>query len=455
MDPPGRIGKYEVLERIGAGGYGDAYLAREPLTERLVVLKVCTSEDETLHRRFLREAEIAGSLHHRNVATVYSSDRDPAGPYLVQEHLEGERLEAALRRAEPVDGPARAARLKQLLQVARALDYAHKKGVPHRDLGPESVQVLPDGRVKVLGFGIGKLAGAETGLARTGALEARAAYLAPEQITGEAVDERADLFAFGVLAYELLSGVHPFPGTTSEELQRRVIGEDPAPLTTLWPECPAEVAAVVAGCLEKDPWRRGSGFSEIAERLAEAAARLEAKPGAGAAPSPPAAPPEATLLSLPPVPRRPPLRLSPRARRAILAAAVLLASAVVSAGVVLLGWRLWPRPAPAASPVAAGAPAGAPAPGAEATLKIDAVPWGEVAHLTDDSGRSLPLPAERTTPLSLHLEPGEYLVELANPASEEPRLCRVTLEAGGVQSCRVEFYLLEPAEYFREAGWWK
>lgn len=458
MGPPGRIGKYEVLERIGEGGYGDAFVAREPLTERLVVLKVCTSEDETLRRRFLREAEVAGTLQHRNVATVYSASQDEAGPYLVQERLEGERLEAALRRAEPVDAPARGARLKQLLQVARALEYAHKKGVPHRDLSPESIQVLPDGCVKVFDFGIGKLAGAETRLSRTGGLEARTAYLAPEQITGEAVDERADLFAFGVVAYELLSGVHPFPGTTREELQARVTGEAPPALPTLWPDCPPEVASAVARCLDPEPSGRGAGFSEIAEGLAAAAARLEAQPadaGLGPRLPPPAdAPGDATLLALPPAPRHPARRLSPRARQALLAAAVVLVSAVVTAGALVLAWSRW-RGQPPAKASTAPAPTAAPAPRAEGTLAIDAVPWGEVTHLTDQTGRSLPLPAEPITPLSLSLPPGEYLVELANPASEEPRLCRVMIEAGGGGRCQVEFYRLEPVEYFREAGWWK
>ncbi len=495
MDPPGRIGKYEVLDRLGEGGYGVSYLAREPLTERRVVLKVCTSEDETLRRRFLREAEVAGTLHHRNIATVYLSGRDPAGPFLLQEHLGGETLEDAIVRnasGEPTGtgSPDRARHLKHLLQIARALDYAHKKGVPHRDLRPANVRILEDDRAKIVDFGIGKLAGDETRLARTGRVAARAAYLAPEQIVGEAVDGRADLFAFGILAYELFTGVHPFPGTTARELRERVLGEDPEPLASRWPGCPEALAAAVSGCLEKDPERRLAGFSEVAERLAEIAARplpeplSEPRPEPAAPPVPPPPPADAppdpprppepspapqapapvpapSLRSIPQwiarsIPRSIP-RLSPRARRAILAAAVFLGSALLSAALVLLAWSLWrPRtPPPKAATTTTSAPAAAPVPPADGTLEIEAVPWGEVVRVTDHSGRSLPLPSEPATPLVLHLPPGQYLVELTNPASEAPRLCRVTLEATGSASCQVQFYLLTPAEYFREAGWWK
>jgi hypothetical protein len=137
------------------------------------------------------------------------------------------------------------------------------------------------------------------------------------------------------------------------------------------------------------------------------------------------------------------------------AAAVFVASALISAALVLLAWDLW-RPRTPPPPVAAApAPSSAPAPPTDGTLRIEAVPWGEVAHLTDHSGRAISLPAESATPLVLHLPPGEYLVELTNPASEAPRLCRVRLAEAGLATCQVQFYELSPAEYFREAGWWR
>ncbi|MGD2115425.1 MAG: serine/threonine-protein kinase, partial [Acidobacteriota bacterium] len=243
MDAPRTIGKYEILERIGQGGFGLVYKGRDPFIKRLVAVKLCTSSDETLRKRFVREAEIAGNLHHRYIVTVFEFGYDDAGPFLIQEYLPGEDLDHKIQRREPLD---QATRLGYLLQIARALDYAHKKGVLHRDVKPGNVRVLEDGRIKILDFGIAKLAGAETQLTRTGRVLGTAGYLSPEQLKGEVVDGRSDVFSFGVLAYELLAYEHPFPGTTISELLDRVVHSDPRPLPVILPDCPAEIGLMVA-----------------------------------------------------------------------------------------------------------------------------------------------------------------------------------------------------------------
>ncbi|HSL82781.1 MAG TPA: serine/threonine-protein kinase, partial [Thermoanaerobaculia bacterium] len=295
MEIPSTIGKYEVLERVGKGGFGVVYKGRDPFIKRLVAVKVCTSTDDTLKRRFLREAEIAGNLHHRNIVTVFEFGYDDhAGPFLAQEYLSGEDLEVKIRAAAPVPHDVR---LGYLLQIARALEYAHKKGILHRDVKPSNVRVLDDDRVKILDFGIAKLSGAETQLTRSGRVMGTAGYLSPEQIKGEPVDARSDVFSFGVLAYELLTYVHPFPGTTISELLQQVVRTEPRPIAAVWPECPPEVAAAVTRCLEKDPERRYASFSEVADVLASVLAGLREGSGGGEALSP--LPPEA----LPPEPR--------------------------------------------------------------------------------------------------------------------------------------------------------
>lgn len=494
MEIPSTIGKYEILERIGRGGFGVVYKGRDPFIKRLVAVKVCTSTDDTLKRRFLREAEIAGNLHHRNIVTVFEFGYDDAGPFLAQELLSGEDLEAKIRASTPSPHDVR---LGYLLQIARALEYAHKKGILHRDVKPSNVRVLDDDRVKILDFGIAKLSGAETQLTRSGRVMGTAGYLSPEQIKGEPVDARSDVFSFGVVAYELLTSVHPFPGTTISELLHGVVRSQPRPLAAVWPECPPEIAAMVGRCLEKDPEQRYPSFSEVAETIASVLAELRDETGDSRvlpAPSAPTveglSPPEPTApLSRPPAPPTPvpageddtestqevpplpgpkagprraprspsaPRRpLSSRGRRLVVAVAVLVASAVLALALAWRGAQVL-RADRAAEPVEARPVAPAPqAPPAEGVLVVDAVPWGEVIRVTGPGGRSVSLPADGSTPLALALEPGTYTVEVSNPESLESRMCRVDLEPSGTGRCSIEFYRLEAVEYFQEAGWWE
>jgi serine/threonine-protein kinase len=249
-----QLGKYEILGRVGEGGFGTVWKGRDPFLKRTVAIKTCTSENDELRRRFLREAEIAGGLHHPNVVVVHDFGFHDEVPYLVQEFLSGEDLSAIVKRHDPVPF---ATKLRWLADVARGLEYAHSKGVVHRDVKPSNVRVLDDGSAKVMDFGIAKLAEMSSQqLTRTGTAMGTVGYMAPEQVNGQVVDHRADIFAFGVLAYELLTYERPFEAETLSRVFYRILHEDPRPLAALVPGVPPDLERVVLRCLAKDPHHR-------------------------------------------------------------------------------------------------------------------------------------------------------------------------------------------------------
>ena len=264
MTLPATIGKYEILEQIGAGGFGAVYKARDPIIKRLVAVKLCTAEDEQLRRRFFREAEISGNLHHENIVTVFDSGVEDGAPYLIQEYLGGEDLNRVIRRDDDIP---RHERLECLMQVAKGLRYAHAKGVLHRDVKPGNVRLLGGGKAKLMDFGIATLKSAHTRLTRIGTLVGTVGYLAPEQLRGSKADERVDVFSFGVLAYELLSYERPFKGEDWEVVCRNIIETEPEPLGGLIDGYPDELIELVARCLEKDPEDRFASFDEILPAL--------------------------------------------------------------------------------------------------------------------------------------------------------------------------------------------
>lgn len=276
-----RIGKYEILEQIGAGGFGIVFKGRDPLIERLVAVKTCNSDDEELRHRFVREARTAGRLQHRNITTVYDFGYHEGVPYLVQEYLTGEDLDRILKRG---DRPALTTRLSWLEQAARGLAYAHLNGIVHRDVKPANIRILEDGTVKIMDFGIAKLLENDSGLTRAGATVGTAAYLAPEQLHGEPVDARTDLFAFGVVAYELLAGRRPFAGKQLSAVIYQILHHDPDPLEQLVPDCAPEVAGLVARCLAKDRTQRPASAEVVADELAACIGEILSESAIGRAP---------------------------------------------------------------------------------------------------------------------------------------------------------------------------
>ncbi|MEM7351050.1 MAG: protein kinase [Acidobacteriota bacterium] len=270
-----KIGKYKVTQKLGQGSFGVVYKGRDAYLKRDVAIKICSVEDEGLRKRFFREAEISGKLVHKNIVTVYEFGFEGQIPYLVQEILSGEDLSRIVKRRAPL---APVAKLDYLLQVASGLGYAHGEGVIHRDIKPGNIRVLEDDRVKIMDFGIAKLASAETQLTQKGVTMGTASYLPPEQIRGSDLDHRADIFSFGVLAYELLTYERPFRGNTLSALVYQILYKVPQAMVDVWPECPAPLSQLIAKCLEKKPDRRFASFAELVPELA--AVRQQAIDGA-------------------------------------------------------------------------------------------------------------------------------------------------------------------------------
>ncbi|MEL7059123.1 MAG: serine/threonine-protein kinase, partial [Acidobacteriota bacterium] len=197
-----QIGKYQILERIGTGGFAVVYRGYDPDIKRHVAIKLCHSRDEEIRQRFHREAEIAGSLIHPNIALIYDFGVYEQMPYLVEEFLSGEDLAHLIQRQEPA---AIGTRVASLLQILRGLRHAHAHGVIHRDIKPANVRVLESGELKLMDFGTAKLADVESQLTQTGVTLGTVAYLAPERLRGKPARRNSDLFSIGVLAFELLS----------------------------------------------------------------------------------------------------------------------------------------------------------------------------------------------------------------------------------------------------------
>ncbi len=259
-----QIGKYKVTGKLGQGSFGVVYKGRDDYLKRDVAIKVCSVEDENLRKRFQREGQISAKLTHRSIVTVYEAGSERGIPYLVQEMLSGEDLSRLVKRQDAV---APALKLDYLLQVAGGLDYAHAEGVIHRDIKPGNIRVLGDGRIKIMDFGIAKLASAETQLTRKGVTMGTASYLPPEQIRGVELDHRADIFSFGVLAYELLTFERPFKGNTLSALIYQILYKIPQTMRDVWSDCPAPLSDLIAKCLEKKPERRYASFGELIPRL--------------------------------------------------------------------------------------------------------------------------------------------------------------------------------------------
>ncbi len=260
-----KAGKYEILRKIGTGGFGVVYEGRDPFIKRRVAIKTCTSEDEEMRQRFFREAEIAGNLEQKNIVTIFDFGFEDGVPYLVQEYLPGEDLDHKITRRDPLTLPQK---LEILLQVAQGLAYAHARGVIHRDIKPGNIRVLEDARVKIMDFGIAKLADVESGLTKAGMTVGTAAYLPPEQIRGDKVDSRADIFSFGVVAYELLAYQRPFDGKTLSTLLYQILSQEPVPLGEMLFDQPERISKLVMRCLEKDAADRPPSFDAVVGELA-------------------------------------------------------------------------------------------------------------------------------------------------------------------------------------------
>jgi serine/threonine-protein kinase len=276
-----QVGKYQIVEKIGVGGFGTVYKGRDPFIKRAVAIKTCQSDEEEIRKRFFREAEFAGNLHHRNVTTIYDFGvTDDGTPYIVQEFLTGDDLDKAIKSKDPL---TLGRKLQILIDVCDGLGYAHATGIIHRDIKPSNIRILEDGTVKIMDFGIAKSMVSQSTLTQTGITLGTASYLAPEQIRGETLDPRTDIFSLGVLAYEIVTGQKPFTGDHISTVLYKIMNEVPAPPSSLDPALPRGLDAMILKALEKDRTKR---FSSCAELRTECLSLLQNVPDGPAFPIP-------------------------------------------------------------------------------------------------------------------------------------------------------------------------
>jgi TonB family protein len=240
---------------------GVVFKARDPVIGRLVALKtiaVAASQSDDLRERFYREAQAAGGLQHPNIVTIFEMGETEEIPYIAMEYLEGDSLDLILTRRLNLPLPLK---LGYLVQVCRALAHAHKHGIVHRDIKPGNIMVTREGTVKVVDFGIARMV--DTSKTQTGVLLGTLAYMSPQLVRGERADERSDIWAVGVVCYELLTNERPFEGGNHAALLLKIVSEEPRPLENLTPDCPAEVCAGISKMLQKDAAKRFQSFEEV------------------------------------------------------------------------------------------------------------------------------------------------------------------------------------------------
>jgi hypothetical protein len=255
VNPPASIGRYTITGELGRGAMGVVYRATDPALERPVAIKVIAARTgvvplsgEELETRFLREARVAARINHPGVVTVHDAGREGNSLYLVMELVEGESLSDRLARRRFPSAPEA---LEIVAQVADALGAAHALGVVHRDVKPGNIMLTRGGRVKVADFGVAKAIGEQTDLTRTGTVIGSPAYMAPEQVRGQVLDGRADLFSLGVVLYELLLRRKPFPADTVTTLIYQILHDDPLADPQISRALGEEVAAFLRRCLSK------------------------------------------------------------------------------------------------------------------------------------------------------------------------------------------------------------
>src|SRR5579864_3616074 len=263
-----RFGRYEVVAELGRGAMGVVYKARDPQIDRLVAVKTVSlwgqnsDEEKEFRLRFMNEAQAAGRLHHPGIVSVFDVGESPENqdPYLVLEYVAGESLNRILSREKKLALPVA---LKLAEEIADALDYAHAQGVIHRDIKPANILVTEAGHAKIADFGIAKLNLAHFTI--PGRVLGTPAYMAPEQLSGEGVDGRSDLFSLGVILYAMVTGHSPFQGTSATTVCFKVANREPIAASALDMTLPPQLDAVISRAMAKDAnerYQRGSDFAD-------------------------------------------------------------------------------------------------------------------------------------------------------------------------------------------------
>ena len=285
-----KLGPYQIESLIGAGGMGEVYRAHDSRLDRTVAIKVLPesfSADRERLQRFSQEARAAAALNHPNILSIFDIGEESRAPYVVSELLEGETLRERVRNGAL---PVRRV-VDYAIQVARGLAAAHEKGIVHRDLKPENLFLTNDGRVKILDFGLAKLMRPEPGpggdaptvqvATETGLVMGTAGYMSPEQVRGKPADHRSDIFSFGAILYEMISGKRAFHGESAADTMSAILKEEVPELSETARNVPPGLDRIVRHCLEKQPAQRFQSAGDLAFDL-EALTELSAGGKSGA-----------------------------------------------------------------------------------------------------------------------------------------------------------------------------
>jgi len=454
-------GKYQILSRLGIGGMGEVFKALHIHLNAIRVIKLMRSaiaNDKAAHDRFLREARLATRIQHPNVAALFDfAALDDGSFYMVWEFIEGTNLHELLESGGPLS-PKYAAKLA--VQALRGLDAIHRAGIVHRDISPENLMITRDDegqeRVKIIDLGIAKTGGDEGGeKTATGMFVGKWKYCSPEHLgmleSGERIDGRADLYSFGIVLYEMLTGVPPFQADTPHRYLMLHASQTPRPMREVNPTVPAapELEAIMFRALEKDRAKRFATAREFADAIEKIAATLPDTPGSQPLPVATEVTDEATRAShdvatvltreLAPtvvtdsssVERR-------RPRRRAAAVVVALVVILIAAGAATM---LRNRPKAATpTPVPHTAAATVVVPRASGHLGINAFPWAEVRRVRNlDGGQDVELPETLVTPARIDLTPGRYEITLANPSFDKPITKTIAIGSGEESRIDVQF----------------
>ncbi len=278
LSPGSKLGPYEILAPLGAGGMGEVYKARDTRLDRVVAIKVLLSSkvaDAEHQRRFVQEAKAASALDHPNIVVLYDIACDDGIDFMVMEYVAGKTLDQAI----PSKGLRTGETLRYAIQIADALAKAHGAGIVHRDLKPGNIMVREDGQVKVLDFGLAKLSERPAGVkdatltarqqTEEGAILGTIAYMSPEQAEGRPLDSRSDIFSFGDVLYEMLTGQKAFHGDSQLSTMSAILRDEPKPIGELVPDIPRDLEKIIQRCLRKDPSRRFQHMADLKVALLE------------------------------------------------------------------------------------------------------------------------------------------------------------------------------------------
>jgi serine/threonine-protein kinase len=267
---PDIIGRYKIQGRIGQGGMGVLFLAHDPMLDRQLAIKLLRDDNEELRERFSREARSVARLRHPNIVTIFDVGEQDGQPFIAMEYIQGQTLADIIRGGGSIDIPRK---LQIIDELCDGLAFAHKLGIVHRDVKPANVMVENTGEVKILDFGIARIA--ESGMTQAGMLIGTLNYMSPEQVAGQVVDGRSDIFAVGAVLYEFLTYRQAFPGGLQNGILNRILNDQPPALESIVPNIDAEVVSIVGRALQKSPDARYQDLAAMRRDLQRTRQRLE------------------------------------------------------------------------------------------------------------------------------------------------------------------------------------